>query len=60
MPPTTPNDPGPSSPAPDGQRERAERLEQPRQGRREFFMDMPRAGARERLAAAELKRRADR
>lgn len=54
MPPTTPNDPGPSSPAPAGQRERDERLEQPQQGRREFFMDMPRAGARER------ERRADR
>lgn len=54
MPPTTPTDPGPSSPAPTGQRERDEHFEQPRRGRREFFMDMPRAGARER------ERRADR
>jgi hypothetical protein len=48
MPQPTPIDSGPSSPAPSGERERDERLDQPRSGRQEFFMDIPRAGARER------------
>lgn len=41
-------------------RERESASRGPAEGRQEFFLDMPRAGARERLAAAELKRGAGR